>query len=108
MQRRALNAPERCGGIDVRKLLVASQKGGVGKTTTAINLATAAAQAGVPVLLVDTDPLGSVAASLNLGTQPSQDLRSVGPDCDGTIWANVAPGLDVAAPAGDGASFVQD
>ena len=93
----------------MRKMLVASQKGGVGKTTTAINLATAAAQTGVPVLLVDTDPLASVAASLNLAAHPYTDnLRDLGFDLDGTLWQNVIPGLDVVSPAGDGVSFVQE
>src|SRR5438105_15416209 len=93
----------------VRKLLVASQKGGVGKTTTAINLATATAQTGVPILLVDTDPLASVSAALNLAHHPYTDnLRDLGFDLDGTLWQNVIPGLDVVSPAGDGVTCFQD
>ena len=49
-------------------LAVVSQKGGVGKTTTAVNLATALARRGVKTLLVDSDPQGSVRYGLGLNT----------------------------------------
>ncbi len=88
----------------MRKLLVASQKGGVGRTTTSINLAAAAALAETRVLLLDADPLSSVSAALDLENHPGRRLlRETGVDSPGVLVCDVLPGLDVLSPYESGA-----
>ena len=80
-----------------RVMVVANQKGGVGKTTTTVNLAAALAQHGLRVLVVDLDPQGNASTALGIeharGTPSSYDVL-----VDGVPLAEVVqPHADLAS-----------
>jgi len=82
-----------------RLLAIANQKGGVGKTTTAVNLATALSAVGQRVLLVDLDPQGNATTGLGVRRSSVQesayDVLFHGVSVSDVAVRTKVPGLDV-------------
>lgn len=86
-----------------RVLAIANQKGGVGKTTTAINLATALAAVGERVLLIDLDPQGNASTGLGVSSAmrniTTYDVLTDEYRLEAAVTETDIPGL-LLAPAG--------
>jgi chromosome partitioning protein len=82
-----------------RIITIANQKGGVGKTTTAINLATALAAIGEQVLIVDLDPQGNASTGLGIDKRDRQlssfDLMMGTHSIQEAVVATAVPNLSI-------------
>ncbi len=88
-----------------RIFAIANQKGGVGKTTTAVNLATALAAAGKKVLIVDLDPQGNASTGLGIDRAArgmnTYDLLLNEGSVEDAVHSTMVPGLSVIPSCAD-------
>lgn len=87
------------------RVAIANQKGGVGKTTTAINLGTALAATGWRTLLIDLDPQGNASTGLGIHAQhrevSSYDLLIQGAPLSECVMPTAIKGLDLCPATQD-------